>query len=41
LGKFWSMSIKLVTPFLNVLSIPLGLKKKMCIYGHPTDPNFC
>jgi hypothetical protein len=25
LGKFWSMSIKLVTPFLNVLSIPLGL----------------
>ena len=31
LGKFWSMSIKLVTPFLNVLSIPLGLKKK-CVF---------
>jgi hypothetical protein len=22
------------------VGIPLG-QKKICIYGHPTDPNFC
>ena len=26
---------------LSIVSIFLGQKKNMCVYGHPTDPNFC
>ena len=32
LEKFWSMSIKHVTPFSDVLSIPLGQKEKICVF---------
>ena len=36
-----SLAEKQQIPILKSLALPKAKKKNMCVYGHPTDPNFC